>query len=65
MKQNDFREAAKLGHQVKGNAVTFEFPKMASLGVEIEKAAHDRNGSLLESLLKKMEYMIKDAQAVL
>lgn len=65
MIQNDFKEAAKLGHQVKGNAVTFEFPQMVSLGVAIEKAAQLRDQGALNDLLNKMESMITEAHAAL
>jgi HPt (histidine-containing phosphotransfer) domain-containing protein len=58
----DFQDAAKLGHQVKGNAVTFEFPQMACLGIEIEKAALNRDREALSVLLSKMENMILEAQ---
>ncbi len=65
MVQNDFKEAAKLGHQVKGNAVTFEFPQMVSLGVAIEKAAQLGDRGQLSELLNRMEKMITEAHAAL
>ncbi len=65
LSQEDYRDAAKLGHQVKGNAITFEFPQMAGLGIEIEKAALNRDKESLNSLLEKMEDMIQQAQTSL
>lgn len=40
---DDFSVALRLGHQVKGNAQTFEFPQMAPLGIQIELAAKNRD----------------------
>lgn len=65
VKHDDFKEAAKLGHQVKGNAVTFEFPHMTSVGIEIEKAANAKDLTRLEILLDQMESMIAEAKSTL
>jgi HPt (histidine-containing phosphotransfer) domain-containing protein len=62
MEKNEFSEASKLGHQVKGNAITFEFPQMAGLGIEIEKAAKLEDRFHLSRLLDEMESMIRSAQ---
>lgn len=62
LEKNDFGPAAKLGHQVKGNALTFEFPQIAPLGVEIEVAARNRDKESLELLIKKMDAEIKQAR---
>ena len=56
--QNDFAPALKLGHQVKGNAQTFEFPHMAVLGVELEHAAKRQDKETLLNLVQKMESVI-------
>lgn len=60
--QDDFSPALKLGHQVKGNAVTFEFPHMASLGVELEHAAKKQDKQTLMALVEKMETAISSAR---
>ena len=60
---NDFSWALKLGHQVKGNADTFEFPQMTNLGMEIEKAAKDQNKEAVRYLAEKMESAIQNARA--
>ena len=39
LEQGDYSFAQKLGHQVKGNAVTFDVPQIAQLGHEMERAA--------------------------
>lgn len=63
LSKGDFALALKLGHQVKGNAATFEFPQMAQLGCEIEMAAKCHDRIAIENLVKKMESEIKEAQA--
>jgi HPt (histidine-containing phosphotransfer) domain-containing protein len=60
---NDFSPALKLGHQVKGNADTFEFPHMATIGVELEHAAKREDKETLMNLVKKMESAISSAQS--
>ena len=62
--KNDFSIALKLGHQVKGNAVTFEFPHMASIGVELEHAAKKQDKETLLSLVQKMESAISEAKVM-
>lgn len=57
--KGDFSEAIRVGHQVKGNALTFEVPQIAPIGVEIESAAKSRDEMRLRSLMRKMEVMIK------
>lgn len=58
---NDFSFALKLGHQVKGNAVTFEFPQMATIGHELEQAARGKDMEKLMHLVLKMESAISSA----
>lgn len=64
LENDDYSLALKLGHQVKGNAHTFEFPQMASLGVEIEMAAKNRNKEAVSSLADKMEYALQHARSL-
>ena len=62
IEQDDFSVAIRLGHQVKGNAVTFDFPQMAFIGVEIENAAKRQDKEKVKLLIKKMESVIETAQ---
>lgn len=54
LEKNDFAPAVRLGHQVKGNAATFDFPQIAPLGIQIENAAkkHDVDG--IKTLIQMM-----------
>ena len=55
LEMNDFTPAVTLGHQVKGNAATFDFPQIAPLGLEIENAAKNQNKEQVRILVKLME----------
>jgi HPt (histidine-containing phosphotransfer) domain-containing protein len=65
MQNNDFSYALKLGHQVKGNAVTFDFPQLAFIGMQIEKAAMKSDKEKINILLDKMESAIELARTTL
>jgi HPt (histidine-containing phosphotransfer) domain-containing protein len=51
---NDFGPAVKLGHQVKGNAVTFDFPQIAPFGIKIETAAKKQDKEGVKHLIQLM-----------
>jgi HPt (histidine-containing phosphotransfer) domain-containing protein len=61
--QGDFASAARLGHQVKGNASTFDIPQISSIGFDIEKAALNQDKDLITSLLHKMRNEIQFVSA--
>lgn len=63
--QDDYSLAVKLGHQVKGNAVTFDVPQIAFIGVEIEKAAKKQDKEKVKILVEKMELAITTAQSLI
>ena len=64
LESNDYSIALKLGHQVKGNADTFEFPQMAHLGIAIEQAAKNQDKEAVQHLASKMETAIQNAQSM-
>ncbi len=63
LEQDDYSLAQKLGHQVKGNAVTFDFPQIAFIGVEMEKAAQRKDKEKVKILIQKMESVLQSAQS--
>jgi HPt (histidine-containing phosphotransfer) domain-containing protein len=64
LEKGDFAPAIRLGHQVKGNALTFDFPQMAGLGMEIENAARDKDKEALLRLLEAMNTEVHAAQRI-
>lgn len=60
--QDDYSFAQKVGHQVKGNAVTFDVPQIAFIGVEMEKAAQRRDKERVQILIQKMESILQSVQ---
>jgi HPt (histidine-containing phosphotransfer) domain-containing protein len=53
--QDDYSFALRMGHQVKGNAVTFGLPQIALIGLEMENAAKRKDKEKVIILLRKME----------
>jgi hypothetical protein len=62
LEQGDYSFAMKLGHQVKGNAVTFDVPQIAYIGVEMEKAALKQDKEKVKILIQKMESALNSVQ---
>lgn len=60
--KDDYGVAQRIGHQIKGNAVTFEVPQIASLGFELESAAKSRDKDKIGILLARMEDLLVVAQ---
>jgi HPt (histidine-containing phosphotransfer) domain-containing protein len=60
--QGDFSHALRVGHQVKGNAVTFEVPRLAPIGNEMETAAKRRDIEKLRILIQRMEVELMGVQ---
>lgn len=63
LEEEDYSFAQKVGHQVKGNAVTFDVPQIAFIGLEMEKAALKRDKEKVRILIQKMENLIQLAQS--
>lgn len=63
LEQDDYSFAQKLGHQVKGNAVTFDVPQIAYIGLEMEKAAQSKDKEKVKLLIQKMESEIQTVQS--
>jgi HPt (histidine-containing phosphotransfer) domain-containing protein len=55
---NDFELAAKLGHQIKGNASTFSFDELSSLGQKIEQAALRQNKEQVLMFIGELEQQV-------
>jgi len=49
--QKEWETFCRVGHQLKGNAATFEFFDLETLGIELEKAGETKNEKEAERLL--------------
>ena len=55
----DFKCFSFVGHQIKGNAVTFGFDDLTPLALEMEKLAAEQNVENLHDLLNRFEACLK------
>lgn len=62
LEEEDYSFAQKVGHQIKGNAVTFDVPQIAFIGLEMEKAALKKDKEKVKILIQKMESIIQSQQ---
>ena len=62
LEREDYNPALKLGHQIKGNAVTFDFPQIAPYGRQIESAAKNQDKDSLRALATELVGLIQEAQ---
>lgn len=60
--KGDFSLAERVGHQLKGNAVTFEIPQIAYIGLEMENAAQKRDLEKLRALINKLQSSLESVR---
>lgn len=60
LKSRNFSYLEKVGHQVKGNAVSFGFEKFLPIAVALEGAAQSKDTRRLESILEKLSVSVMD-----
>jgi len=59
---DDYSEALRVGHQVKGNAQTFDLPEIVPYGIAIENAAKIKNKEEIQFQISRMEHALQDAR---
>ena len=59
LETSDFSFLEKIGHQVKGNAISFGFEDLTSLALELETAAKDHNVPNLKKVLREFNEVIQ------
>ena len=52
LERHHFEEIEKVGHQLKGNGVTFGHPELSEIGKKMESAAHAHDKESVEVILK-------------
>lgn len=60
LRKGDFEAIARVGHQIKGNASTFGFPKLESVGIDMEKFGNQKNANELGALIEKLKEFVKE-----
>lgn len=55
LSKGDFKTFAFVGHQIKGNALTFGFDELTPLALEMEKFGAEKNIERLHDLLNRFE----------
>lgn len=61
LSKQDFNFLERLGHQIKGNAVTFGFDELTGIAAAIEQAAKAKNTNQLQELVDKFESAVTNA----
>jgi HPt (histidine-containing phosphotransfer) domain-containing protein len=56
----NYPELERVGHQLKGNGITFGHEELTEIGAELEKAAAAANTDELEVAIKKFSAWLKD-----
>lgn len=58
----DYAFLERLGHQIKGNAITFGFDELTHIAVAIEQAAKTKDTAQLQELVTRFEAAILSAR---
>lgn len=59
LEKKEFEDIKRIGHQIKGNAETFEFSELALIGANLERYANEQNLELLTSEIDKFKMWLK------
>ena len=57
--RDDFEAVARIGHNLRGNGVSFGFPELRALGERIEAAALTRDSSALRELVARFHAYVR------
>ncbi len=58
LKNDDFKTIEVVGHQMKGNGLSFGFESIAALGQQLELAAKNKNRDELAELMSKFSEVV-------
>ena len=59
LSKRDFKYFAFIGHQIKGNALTFGYDELTPIALEMEKYGAEQNVDRLHNLLNRFEAFLK------
>ena len=60
LKNSDFKTIEVIGHQMKGNGLSFGYSNIANLGSEMETAAQQKNVEQISSLLIRFSEVVSE-----
>jgi HPt (histidine-containing phosphotransfer) domain-containing protein len=58
--QKDFAYFKSIGHQIKGNAVTFDFPELTEFGVSLERLAEASDLAGISEVLNSLKLSVQN-----
>lgn len=59
LKNGDLRFIEKVGHQLKGNGVTFGYPELSTIGNELEVAAQSGDHHVISNAMNKFSEWVE------
>ena len=62
LSKRDFEGIRTIGHNLKGNGISFGFPELSTLGEQLEFSARDSNFDQVKSLIDSFESWIAGQQ---
>lgn len=62
LENKNFSKLEKVGHQLKGNGITFGHPELSTIGTFLETAAHGHDLSSSLAAVKKLSQWVADHQ---
>jgi HPt (histidine-containing phosphotransfer) domain-containing protein len=60
LKDENFNEIERVGHQLKGNAITFGHDELTEIGSKMERAAATANANELEEAIQNFSTWLKN-----
>lgn len=60
LQRDDFEVAVSIGHRLKGNGVTFGFPLIGQIGVELEAAAKSKDKTKLQETINELDTNVEE-----
>lgn len=60
LEEKNFVELEKIGHQLKGNGLTFGFPDLSEIGQDLEEEAKRTDCICLKKILERFSSWIKE-----
>lgn len=60
LSNKQFTKIEKVGHQLRGNGVTFGYPELSKLGEWLEKSSHEQDIDSTQEALEELSRWVED-----